>query len=58
VAKNLLREQARKHGTPLVLVDHDVISRNYALAQPLSPDAVRCSADTGIDMDQLRPSFW
>lgn len=30
MTKKLLLEQARKHGTPLVLVDHDVIRRNYA----------------------------
>jgi len=30
MTRKLLLEQARKHGTPLVLVDHDVIRRNYA----------------------------
>ena len=30
MTKKLLAELARKHGTPLVVVDHDAIRRNYA----------------------------
>jgi ornithine decarboxylase len=30
MTKKLLLEQARKHGTPLVVVDHDILRRNYA----------------------------
>ena len=30
MTKKILLEQARKHGTPLVVVDHDSIRRNYA----------------------------
>jgi len=30
MTKKELLAQARKHGTPLVVIDHDVIRRNYA----------------------------
>ena len=30
MTKKLLLELARKHGTPLVVVDHDLLRRSYA----------------------------
>jgi len=30
MTKNQLQSLAKKHGTPLVIIDHDVLRKNYA----------------------------
>ncbi|HEV2435038.1 MAG TPA: type III PLP-dependent enzyme [Verrucomicrobiae bacterium] len=53
ISKNLLKRLAAKHGTPLFVVDHDELRRNYAMFKKYLPRiqvyyAVKANSDPAI----------